>query len=130
MDIAGEPGEPLDRLMLFDAKGNIIGSYLPDYTRFHDLIDWNGDGVMEVIIPRADGIFDAAGKQLVRFLNPPPHPTDRETPFCYVADMFNDGNDDVILLDDSSIRIYSNLTLPRRKPKPLVMRRYYNFTFY
>lgn len=129
-DIAGEPGEPPDRLTLLDAKGNILGSYLPDYARFHDLIDWNGDGVMEIIVPRADGIFDAVGEQLVRFLDPPPHPTDRETPFCYVADMFNDGNDDVILLDDSSIRIYSNGKLLARRAKPLVMKRYYNFTFY
>jgi hypothetical protein len=117
-------------LTLLDAKGNILGSYPPDYARFHDLIDWDGDGVMEIIIPRADGIFGAAGKQLVRFLDPPPHPTDRETPFCYVADMYNDGNDDVILLDDSSIRIYSNGKLLARRAKPLVMKRYYNFTFY
>lgn len=130
VDIAGEPGEPPDRLMLLDAKGNVLGNYLPDYTRFHDLVDWNGDGVAEIIIPRADGIFDTTGRQLVRFLDPPPHPTDRETPFCYVADMYNDGNDDVILLDDSSIRIYGNSTLRPRNPKPLVMKRYYNFTFY
>ncbi len=130
VDIAGDPDPSPDRLMLVDFKGNILGRYEPDYTRFHDVIDWNGDGVFEIIIPRADGIFDANGHQLVRFLNPPPHPTDRETPFCYVADCYNDGNDDVILLDDSSIRIYNNPSLPARKPKPLVMKRYYNFTFY
>ena len=130
VDIAGEPGEPPDRLMLLNAKGNVLGNYLPDYARFHDLVDWNGDGVAEIIIPRAEGIFDTAGRQLVRFLDPPPRPTNRETPFCYVADMYNDGNDDVILLDDSSIRIYSNDKLPTRRAKPLVMKRYYNFTFY
>ena len=130
VDIAGDPKPPPDRLMLLNLQGNILGCYMPDYTRFHDVIDWDGDGVMEIIIPRADGIFDARGRQLVRFLNPPPHPTERETPFCYVADVYNDGNDDVILLDDSSIRIYNNPRLPPRKPNPLVMKRYYNFTFY
>jgi len=130
VDIAGDPESSPDRLIVLDLQGNILGSYMPDYTRFHDVIDWDGDGVMEIIIPRAEGLFDARGRQLVRFLNPPPHPTDRETPFCYVADMYRDGNDDVILLDDSSIRIYSNPNLAPRKPKPLVMKRYYNFTFY
>jgi len=130
VDIAGDPKPSLDRLMIVDMKSNILGSYWPDYTRFHDIIDWDGDGVMEIIIPRADGIFDSRGHQLVRFLDPPPHPKDRETPFCYVADVYNDGNDDVVLLDDSSIRIYNNPKLPRRNPKPLVMKRYYNFTFY
>ncbi len=130
VDIAGDPKPSPDRLMILDMKGNVLGTYMPDYTRFHDLIDWDADGIMEIIIPRADGIFDARGRQLVRFLNPPAHPEDRETPFCYVADVSNDGNDDVVLLDDSSIRIYSNANLPPRKPKPLVMKRYYNFTFY
>lgn len=130
VDIAGDPKPSPDRLMVLDLKGNILGCYMPDYTRFHDVIDWDADGVMEIIIPRAAGLFDARGRQLVRFLNPPPHPYDRETPFCYVADMYNDGNDDVILLDDSSIRVYSNRNLPPRKPKPPVMKRYYNFTFY
>ncbi len=130
VDIAGDPKPPPDRLMVLARKGNILGSYMPDYTRFHNVIDWDADGVMEIIIPRADGLFDTRGRQLVRFLNPPPHPYDRETPFCYVADIYNDGNDDVVLLDDSSIRIYSNSNLPPRKPKPLVAKRYYNFTFY
>jgi hypothetical protein len=130
VDIAGDPKPSPDRLMILDVKGNILGTYMPDYTRFHDVIDWDGDGIMEIIIPRADGIFDARGRQLVRFLDPPPHPEDRETPFCYVADIYNDGNDDVVLLDDSSIRIYNNANLPPRKPKPLLMKRYYNFTFY
>ena len=129
-DIAGDPLPLADRLMVIDMKGNVLGSYVADYTRFHEVIDWNGDGVMEIIIPRADGIFDGSGRRLVRFLNPPPHPTDRETPFCYAADVYGDGNDDVILLDDSSIRIYSNRRLPARKPKPAVMQRYYNYTFY
>jgi len=130
VDIAGDPAPSPDRLMLLDAKGNVLGSYMPDYTRFHDVIDWDGDGVMEIIIPRADGLFDGSGRQLVRFLNPPPHPSDRETPFCYAADVYGDGNDDVILLDDSSIRIYSNAKLLPREPKHPVMKRHYNFTFY
>jgi hypothetical protein len=130
VDVAGDPLPSPDRLMLLDSRGNVVGTYLADYTRFHDVIDWNGDGVMEIVIPRADGIFDGRGRKLVQFLNPPPHPTDRETPFCYIADVYNDGNDDVILLDDSSIRIYNNPKLPRGKPKPLVSKRHYNYTFY
>lgn len=130
VDIAGDPNPSPDRLMLLDGNGNVLGTYMPDYTRFHDVIDWDGDGVMEIIIPRADGLFDGRGRQVVRFLNPLPHPNDRETPFCYVADVYNDGNDDVVLLDDSSIRIYNNPALPPRKPKLTVLRRHYNFTFY
>lgn len=38
-----------------------------DYSRFHTLVDWNGDGYDEIVLPHSRGIFDFQGKRIGTF---------------------------------------------------------------
>ncbi len=57
---------------VLDEGGNCLGEIKAEYTRFHTLVDWNGDGLDEIVLPHARGLFDCRGKRIATFAMDPP----------------------------------------------------------
>jgi hypothetical protein len=54
-------------LWVLDEDGQLLGQITTDYARFHTLVDWNGDGYDEVVVPHSRGLFDGQGKRIGTF---------------------------------------------------------------
>jgi len=126
-----QPGRA--RLALLDADGRWLGCYYVSYPRFHQLIDWDGDGVMEVAIPSDQVLCDGRGRAVLRLDGAPElGGPGVETPMLRIADVCGDGRDELIFYNAESIVIYSNPKPAAREvpPQPVVQQRYHNFTYY
>ncbi|MCC7260953.1 MAG: hypothetical protein IT369_00390 [Candidatus Latescibacteria bacterium] len=64
---AGTPASE-DAVWAIDEEGRVLGRLRAEYCRFHTIVDWNGDGLDEIVLPHARGLFDAAGKRLATFV--------------------------------------------------------------
>ena len=121
------------RLTLLTERGEWVGCYYVSYPRFHRIIDWDGDGVMEVAIPSDDLICDGRGRPIVALADGPSlGGPGVETPMCHVADVLGDGRDELVVFNAEEIAIYANPSEPKAKHerKPAVMKRHYNATYY
>jgi hypothetical protein len=115
------------------AWGEWLGSYYVSYPRFQRLMDWEGDGVMELVIPSDGVLVDGQGRLRVRLASAPLLDGPGEmSPMAFVADLLGDGRDELVLLNARRIVVYANPDPPHAElaSKPVVMRRYYNATYY
>ncbi|HJN15231.1 MAG TPA: VCBS repeat-containing protein, partial [Armatimonadota bacterium] len=115
------------------ARGEWLGAFYVSYPRFHRIIDWDGDGVMELVIPSYGVIHSGKGRPLVELSDAPSlGGPGTETPMVHVADVLGDGRDELIVFNAREIAIFTNPTKPKRAipPQPAVMKRYYNATYY
>ena len=121
------------RVALLGGDGHWLGAFTSAYPRFHRLVDWDGDGVQEVLLP-ADGVIcDAEGDVLVRLEGALPlGGPGTESPMAHVADVWGDGRDEVILFNAEAIQIFTNPEPadPPPAPQSVVQARYYNATYY
>lgn len=121
------------RLAMLDQRGRWLGAFYVSYPRFHRLMDWDGDGVMEIVIPPDHLLCDGRGRPVVRLAGAPElSAAGAETPIPRIADVCGDGRDELILFNADSILVYTNPE-PARRPfpaQPPVQERYYNFTYY
>jgi hypothetical protein len=60
-------GKTNNPLWILDEEGVLLGRIMADYTRFHTLVDWNGDGCDEIVLPHGRGLFDARGRRVGTF---------------------------------------------------------------
>ena len=63
VDIAHQPAGK-NPLWVFDADGSILGKMTLRSSRIHDLIDWTGDGVNEIVASADRGIFNHRGERI------------------------------------------------------------------
>lgn len=75
----GRPGAQIlvdlvdtNAVWLVDENGDCLGEIKAEYTRFHTLVDWNGDGLDEIVLPHARGLFDWHGQRIGTFAMEPP----------------------------------------------------------
>ena len=54
-------------LWILDEEGVLLGQLTADHARFHTLVDWNGDGCDEIVLPHSRGLFDFRGKRIGTF---------------------------------------------------------------
>ena len=66
VDIDHLPAPPRP-LCLFDERGNQLGQIDTDETRHHILVDWNGDGLLEIGSALPRGLFDGRGRRVCTF---------------------------------------------------------------
>ncbi|MHB8903103.1 MAG: hypothetical protein ACYC6Y_30445, partial [Thermoguttaceae bacterium] len=66
VDVDHLPQPPMP-LCLFDENGNELGRINTDSTRHHKLVDWNGDGEMEMGSGLPCGLFDGRGRRVATF---------------------------------------------------------------
>jgi hypothetical protein len=57
---AGQPG-------VWSENGELLGQLKAGYARFHTLVDWNGDGYDEIVVPHERGVFDFQGRRIGTF---------------------------------------------------------------
>jgi len=119
---------------LIDYEGNHIGTYKTRYSRHHRLVDWNGDGLYEIVLANALTICNGKGKRLTSFEFDSKFKevrTDKKSgdpgPLVSVLDITGSGSGDVVLHTDDSIFIYRN---PSRTEKKQIFADSLNFTLY
>lgn len=66
VDVDHLPAPPMP-LCLFDERGNHLGQIDTDETRHHILVDWNGDGLLEIGSALPRGLFDGRGHRVCTF---------------------------------------------------------------
>ncbi|MDG2206866.1 MAG: hypothetical protein P8K78_03085, partial [Pirellulales bacterium] len=63
VDIAHQPrGE--SPLWVMDSRGRVLGKMILDSSRIHDLVDWTGDGISEIIVSADRGIINRQGRRI------------------------------------------------------------------
>jgi hypothetical protein len=112
---------------LLDGEGRHVGTFVTGYGRHHRLIDWNSDGLDEVLITNARRIFDGHGR-CVAHLGPEeelrPFAAERSFekgdpgPFGFVGDMDGDGSPEVVLHTATAAFIYRPPGHSRRGATP------------
>ena len=95
------------------ADGSLLGEYVCGDSRHHRLIDWNGDGLEEILVGQEQRLLDATGRCVARFgpldafrrTTPVPPDEDHE-PFAMVGDLDGDERPEIILYSSKKILIY------------------------
>ncbi len=85
---------------LMDETGRLLGTINTTGSRMHKLIDWNGDGLDEMVLANPPGLFDGHGKQVARL--------PRGGWPLLIGDMTGDGIPDIALANGSQVCIYQN----------------------
>jgi hypothetical protein len=119
---------------LIDIDGNHIGTYITDYSRHHRVVDWNGDGLYEIVLANALTICDGSGNRVVSLaLDGAARDVTKEqpgsdpNPLVSVCDVTGNGVDDVVLHTDTEVLVYLN---PSRPVERKVAAEDRNFTLY
>jgi hypothetical protein len=60
-----DPGD--SPLWVVGEDGTVHTRMLGDYSRVHDLLDWTGDGIQDIVVAGYHGIFDGHGNPLAAF---------------------------------------------------------------
>ena len=100
---------------LMDDQGTVLGSFRCGYGRHHRLIDWDGDGLMEILIGQSRRLFNGQGQCVARLgqegtfasENGPQEGND-PCPFAIVGDLDGDRRPEIILHSPSLIEIYKS----------------------
>jgi hypothetical protein len=98
---------------LLSEAGEHLGTFVCGYGRHHRLIDWDGDGLSEILIGNARRLFDGRGRCVARF--GPAGAFDDESgpqkdgdpgPFAAIGDLDGDQRPEIILHSSTTVRIY------------------------
>ena len=54
-------------LWVVSEDGELLGELTTEYARFHRLVDWNGDGYEEIVVPYSRGPFNGRGERIGTF---------------------------------------------------------------
>jgi len=115
---------------VLDEEGKLLGRIMTDYARHHVLLDWNGDGLDEIVVAHHGGLYGHSGQRIGTFALPVPE-TDIEVFEASVltGDMSGDGIPDVMITTPEAVYIYRNEK--GRKPEaPAPPGTEFNFTLY
>lgn len=95
---------------LFDSDGNRLARLTSDYCRHHKLFDVDGDGLDELVLANARGVFDNTGKRILTLA------CDSPGVAMQPGDMDGDGRTDIGIVTDTSFHIFRFPDGPRVKP--------------
>ena len=120
---------------LLDSRGRLLVDFQCDYGRHHRLIDWNGDGSMEILVGNTRKLFSGVGKCVAHFgpvgaftgVSAPQKGND-PGPFAAVGDLDGDRRPEVILHSAKAIHIYKSAKAARTPAAPVGTG--VNFTLY
>ncbi len=100
---------------LLDSRGNLLVDFQCDYGRHHRLIDWNGDGLMEILLGNSRKLFSGVGKCVAHFGPAGAFAKVSATargndpgPLAAVGDLDGDRRPEVILHSTKTIHIYKS----------------------
>lgn len=96
-----------------DVDGSLLGSYVTNYSRHHGVIDWNGDGLHEIVLANALSLVDGLGNRVASLALGDGDGDIRDVqavgdpgPLVTVVDVDADGIQEVVLHSDHQISIY------------------------
>ena len=87
-------------ICLMDENGQLLGTINTRNSRIHKLVDWNGDGLDEIVLADCAGVFDGHGKQIARL--------EKGGGSLLIGDMTGDGVPDIALANNQRVFIYKN----------------------
>jgi len=124
-------------IRLIHTDGTHIGTYVTNYSRHHRLVDWNGDGLDEIVLANALTICDGSGNRVVSFdLDGKAddirveQPAGDPGPLVSVVDVTGNGVEDVILHTDGKIFVFASGREPSQTKGRNVVSDTTNFTLY
>ena len=98
-------------LWVLSATGELLGQIVTDYSRHHCLLDWNGDGLDEIIVAHNRGLYNYQGQRIGTFSTPGSKPSDENGKYetsILTGDMTGDRIPDVIIATPQTVYIYKN----------------------
>jgi len=89
-------------VIVFDENGNRLSRLTSDYCRHHKLLDWSGNGLDEIILANARGVFDKNGERIATLA------TDSPGEAMQMGDMTGDGVPDVGIVTPTAFFVFEN----------------------
>ena len=119
-------------LWVLDSQGRRLGQLVTNYSRHHCLLDWNGDGVDEIVVANSGGLYDHHGRRIATLAAPEMEPSGGKPDYersLLKGDMTGDGLADLVLVTPDEAYVYANPGVcPSDKRVPLGTGM--NFTLY
>lgn len=115
-------------LWIVGADNTFLGRITTDYSRHHALVDWNGDGLDEMVVAHNRSIFDGTGRCIAVLQGPPGAPVDEYEMSVVTGDFNRDGTRDIGLVTPQAVFVYANPSKASGKPLPLGTD--FNFSLY
>ncbi|MBN1418543.1 MAG: DUF1080 domain-containing protein, partial [Planctomycetes bacterium] len=125
-------------LWIIAESGEVIGRYKTNYARYHHLVDWDGDGEEDIVLPNALRIVDGRGRIIARLGVPDavradllgdPGERSNEAPFLLMGSFSGEGKREVLINSHRAALIYRNPSARIPDPK-LPLGSEPNFTLY
>jgi outer membrane protein assembly factor BamB len=117
---------------VLDEHGKHLGQLVTDYSRHHCLLDWNGDGIEEILIAHKAGLYNNQGRRIGTFNTPGEQVAEGKPSYeksILLGDMTGDGILDVMLATPYNVYIYKN-TKGKKPNKPVRLGTEPDFTLY
>jgi hypothetical protein len=110
-------------VVVIDDKGSRMSRLTSNYSRHHKLLDWTGDGLDEILIANACGVFDNTGRRIATLA------TDSPGIALQIGDMTGDNIVDVAITTSAGLYVFENKN-GRKSNMPLKPGCEINYTFY
>jgi hypothetical protein len=116
---------------VLDENGQVKSRIMTDYARHHAVLDWTGDGVLEIVVAQPRAIFDGAGCRVATLEMNPQDDVQGEERLALTGDFTGDGVPDVMLTTRAMTQVcmYKNQRGARPNP-PAPLGTGVNFTLY
>lgn len=119
-------------MWVLDEKGQLLGQIMGNYSRHHGLLDWDGDGLCEMIVAHNGALYNHQGKRVSTFHTPGLEAASAKAKYersLLLGDMTGDGIRDVVLTTPETIYIYKNMNA-KRPDESIPLGTEINFTLY
>ena len=119
-------------LWILDQAGKRLGRIITVYSRHHGLVDFNSDGLDEIIVGQNSSIYDSHGRRIGIFLTPGltlKHTQDDFEVSILTGEMTGDGVLDVLIVTPQTVFVYRNPSARGIRP-PFPLGTELNLTLY
>ena len=113
VDLVDDVAPGLNGTWLMDANGELLGQFATPYSRFHALVDWNSDGLDEVLLADVAMICDGHGRPIARLAF-----EDTQERYVRVGDMTGEGYTEVSLHTLAGLSIYRDPSGKKPSDRP------------
>ncbi len=124
-------------IWVLDESGSLLGQIVTDYSRHHCLLDWDGDGIDEILVAHKGAIYDHRGRRIGVFATPGDQPagalagqpTGNAETSMLIGEVTGDGVPDVMIATPQRLYIYENAK-GKKPDTPAALGTEFNFTLY